>query len=343
MNGRQEADTKIEQKNIKKLKDQPQIVTEYYYSDLRKTAQTKRVYLNHVCAFLDFLKNTYHLNVNDVEALKKIKGAYVNQFLISTQKRITSYGTEVNNSSSSQAVKFFAISNFMNFLSENGYINNNPCDKLSAPSVNMDKDVVALTAQEIKHIKDNIINGVGTENEKKRRAKWRTRDLAIIELGISTGLRVGAIVSINVSDIDFQSRSFTVVEKGNKTRTVYFSKNVEKTLQTWMRDRENILDGTQCDALFISQLKERMNENTVNRMIQLYTYDLGKKITPHKMRSTCATNLYEQTSDVYLVADVLGHKNLSNTRRYTKQSENRRRQAADIMSDFMNSAENNEE
>lgn len=334
MNGRQEADNKVEQYVLKKLRSCPEVLTEYYYSDLRKTPQTKRVYLSRICSFFEFLLDTYDIDWNKAEDFRRIKNFHINQFLVQSSTRVTSYGKEVKNSDSAQAGKFFAIANFMKFLFDQGYIDVDPCDKMSAPSVNVEKDIVALTTEEIKHIKQNIINGVGTDNEKKRRKKWVNRDLAIFELGISTGLRVGAIASINVEDIDFNEKSFIVVEKGNKTRTVYFGQNVEKALRRWLIDREKMLGGQQCDALFITQKKTRIDPVSINRMISLYSYDLGKRITPHKMRSTCATNLYEQTNDVYLVADVLGHKNLSNTRRYTKQSESRRRQAAEIMGDL---------
>ena len=71
------------------------------------------------------------------------------------------------------------------------------------------------------------------------------------------------------------------------------------------------------------------------KMLSKYTYNIDKKITPHKLRSTAATNLYEQTGDIYLVADVLGHANIQNTRRYAKVSNGKRIDAANKLSNLI--------
>ena len=79
-----------------------------------------------------------------------------------------------------------------------------------------------------------------------------------------------------------------------------------------------------------------MTTQAVRDLVAKYTKGItDKHITPHKLRSTCATNIYEKTGDIYLVADVLGHSNLANTRRYTAVSNEKRKQAAKAMDDIL--------
>ena len=132
-----------------------------------------------------------------------------------------------------------------------------------------------------------------------------------------------------MEDVDYNNNSIKVVEKGNKVRSVYFGDKVKQDLYSWMSDRER-LNKSKTNALFIG-LRGRMSPVGVADVLKQYSVGIDKHITPHKLRSTCATNVYEKTGDIYLVQSVLGHSNIANTRRYAKMSEERRRNAADIM------------
>jgi integrase/recombinase XerC len=127
------------------------------------------------------------------------------------------------------------------------------------------------------------------------------------------------------------------IEKGEEERTVFLSDKMMELLKTWLYDREQILRkcNVDCDALFISSEKQRIGITTIRDMLKKYTYNIDKHITPHKLRSTAATNLYEKTGDIYLVADVLGHHNIQNTRRYAKVSNNKRMIAAKELSNLI--------
>jgi site-specific recombinase XerD len=133
-----------------------------------------------------------------------------------------------------------------------------------------------------------------------------------------------------MEDIDFDDRSIVVTEKGNKTRVVFFGENVKRELLYWIRHRREIM-GTNDGPLFVSNRKKRISVCAVQDILKKYTAGFDKHITPHKMRSTCATNLYEETHDIYLVQNVLGHSNIANTRRYADMSEEYRRDAASII------------
>ena len=161
-------------------------------------------------------------------------------------------------------------------------------------------------------------------------AKYANRDLCIITLGCATGLRVSAIRNIDIEDIDFNSKIIHVIEKGNKKRDICIGDNTIRIIKTWMEDRQRIY-GNNSGALFMSQKKNRMAVRTIEEMIHNAAKGIDKHITPHKMRSTCAMRLYEKTGDIYLTAQQLGHENISNTMKYAKATEERRREAAELL------------
>ena len=203
--------------------------------------------------------------------------------------------------------------------------------KIAPPKASYQKEIVALDFKEIAKIKSNIINGVGNKRSLTEHKKWINRDLSILVLGCSTGLRVSSITEINIEDLDFVNNTISVVEKGNKRRNVMFGDNTKKILLDWLEDREEMFGDIKTNALFISRKRNRMSNRAVADMLKKFSIGVNKHITPHKMRSSCATNLYEQTGDIYLVADVLGHKNISNTMKYARISEERRIKAANIL------------
>ena len=119
--------------------------------------------------------------------------------------------------------------------------------------------------------------------------------------------------------------------KGGYDAIVYFGDEVEDALFAYLEERECIeaMPGHE-DAFFLSIQKKRISVRAVEKLVQKYSQQLTtlKHITPHKLRSTYGTNLYRETGDIYLVASVLGHKDVNTTRRhYAAQDEENRRLA----------------
>ena len=114
---------------------------------------------------------------------------------------------------------------------------------------------------------------------------------------------------------------------------VYFGNEVAEALKQYMQGDRKVLaplPGHE-NALFLSTQRRRMGVQAVENMVKKYSRQVtpNKKITPHKLRSTYGTSLYRETGDIYLVADVLGHKDVNTTKKhYAAIDENRRRQAA---------------
>ena len=146
------------------------------------------------------------------------------------------------------------------------------------------------------------------------------------------GCFVSECVGLDVEDVDFKNNGVKVTRKGGNEMVVYFGEEVEKALKNYLPVREGItpIAGHE-HALFYSTQKKRIGVQAVENLVRKYSRQITttKKITPHKLRSTYGTSLYQETGDIYLVADVLGHKDVNTTRKhYAAMDDERRRRAA---------------
>ena len=322
----------IDKKNLSKIKEiikeYPNILLNGYINSMPKqTSYTKVVYVRYVCNFLNYIKDELNMNIFDNKIYNNIKPMHIDAYMEFI--RCTEDGKE--KSGMYRAAQLAAIKKFFKFLKKNEIINNNPCLDVETPKDNSEHKITTLSESDISKIMDNIENGVGSHEAVAKQKKWKTRDKAIVLLGITTGLRMSAIIGIDINDIDLKNKTISVVEKGDKRRTVYIGKNTAKALEDWLYDRSMIVTNKKEKAVFISQKNTRIAPRTMEYIMKRVTYGIRKNITPHKMRATCATRLYEETGDIYLVQQQLGHKNIENTKRYAEVSDKRRKEAANIL------------
>ena len=162
--------------------------------------------------------------------------------------------------------------------------------------------------------------------------EFRLRDFAIITLLLGTGIRVSECVGLDIEDVDFKNNGIKVLRKGGNEMFVYFGDEVAEALKKYIEVRAGITPVAGHEhALFYSAQRKRINVKTVENLVKKYASQVTttKKITPHKLRSTYGTTLYQETGDIYLVADVLGHKDVNTTKKhYAAMDDARRRQAA---------------
>ena len=157
----------------------------------------------------------------------------------------------------------------------------------------------------------------------------------MLTLMLGTGIRVSECVGLDIDDVDFKNNGIKIHRKGGYESIVYFGEEVEKALADYMQERQKIIpkEGNG-NALFLSMQKKRMSVRSVENLVKKYSKLVTsiKNITPHKLRSTYGTTLYQESGDIYLVADVLGHKDVNTTRKhYAAQADERRRQAAKMV------------
>ena len=329
MEGRIEHEQKKKILIENKLKYYPQYLRSFCFSMYEKTYNTKYSYICSVVRFLNFLKNK-NLNINDKSIFVNVKKSTIEEYLLEV---VTSKKAEV--SKSHQARELFAIKKFFEYLVDEEIILTNPCEKIEIPKTKKELNVIALTPTEVSEIKKNIENGVGSQKAMEKQKKWKERDYAIIQFGLHTGCRVSAISEINIEDIDFTKHVVKVVEKGRVERNILLDQNTIKAIESWLPIRNQLLKGyTDNNALFISNRRKRLEPVAINKIIKKYSYNIDKKITPHKMRSTYATNLYDITGDIYIVSSKLGHKSVNTTKRYARPSEEKDKMVTDLMNDL---------
>lgn len=334
MSGRAEQEQWYESKNRILLKKMPTIASQYYSyfkSSGSRTEASCFTYLSKLSMYFSFLSNK-GINPSNIIVYKKIKPVDIT-FYIDNYR-----GTgDKKKGDSAVAVMFNAIKSFYSFLENNDYVDKNPCNRLKAPKVNQLSKPVALTKDEINKVKDYILYSEKSfYNNDDNEEYWRLRDYLIFTLGCRTGLRCSAITNIDVDDINMEDKYIIVIEKGDVQRNINFGDNTKELINMWLKARSRIMPNSTIKALFISKKRNRISPAEIGRMIEKYTSDVipNKHITPHKMRSTCATNLWEETHDIYMVANQLGHKNLANTKRYTDIAESESRRVANILDEL---------
>ena len=160
----------------------------------------------------------------------------------------------------------------------------------------------------------------------------RERDLAMLTLFLGTGIRISECVGLNTDDIDFSINGFKVTRKGGNVVILYFSDEVATALKEYLAYRNGLKNVDPNEkALFLSLQRKRISVRAVQDLVKKYSRVITplKKITPHKLRSTYGTSLYRETQDIYIVADVLGHKDVNTTKKhYASISDEIRRNAA---------------
>lgn len=313
MNGRVEIENKVQKKIEEKIKKLPRIFTAFYNyleSD-GKSYGTCEHYIDYVSDFMEYISRA-----DQQDFYKNISIADIRSYVASLRRRKNERGEEVKNGDSIQAAKWSALNTFYNFLVMDEYVDSNPMTKTKRPKDKTTKEIVYLEKDEI----DIILNKIREDDGNK----FMNRDLAIVILGISTGLRVSALIQINIEDIDFRTNTIKVWEKGDKERVIKFGNNTRSILSQWIIDRENYFDEVETNALFISQWRDRITTEGLRKVLKKYTKDLDKHITPHSLRKSCATQAYMAGADIRTIANMLGHNSTSTTLKYAAAVDSKR-------------------
>lgn len=241
---------------------------------------------------------------------------------------------QITNTEKGLARKMSALRSFYGYFYKRQSITKNPTLLVDMPKLH-EKAIIRLDTDEVAKLLDYVDHGSDnlTGQRKVYYEKTKNRDLAILTLLLGTGIRVSECVGLDLQDVDFKNNGIRVTRKGGNEMVVYFGEEVEQALKNYMyttRKTTLPLPGHE-NALFLSTQRKRMGVQAIENMVKKYAREVtpNKKITPHKLRSTYGTALYKETGDIYLVADVLGHKDVNTTRKhYAAIDENRRRKAA---------------
>lgn len=207
----------------------------------------------------------------------------------------------------------------------------NTAAKVRTPKIH-DKEIIRLDVNEVVSMINTVESGNGLSTRQKAyHENTKVRDVAMITLFLGTGIRISELVGLNVDDLFMESNSFVVTRKGGNRTILYFTEEVSTALTKWLEHRSKIKDLDKDEkALFLSLRNKRISVRNVQLLVEKYAKIVTplKKITPHKLRSTFGTNLYQETGDIYVVADFLGHSDINTTKKhYAAMSDDIRREA----------------
>ena len=242
---------------------------------------------------------------------------------------------EITNDERGKARKLSALRSLYNYFYQSEKISKNPASLVRTPKLH-EKEIIRLEPNEVATLLDQVEAGEKlTKKEQYYHQKTRIRDVALLTLLLGTGMRVSECVGIDLKDIDFEVNGIRIRRKGGKEAVIYFGEEVQRALLEYLDERDHMIPCTgHEEALFLSLQLKRLSVRSVEKLVKKYASRVTtlKKITPHKLRSTYGTSLYQETGDIYLVADVLGHKDVNTTRKhYSAQDDLRRRNAANVV------------
>lgn len=334
---------KRDAENVEKIErileeDLPDFCREYFVGISSNTTPLTRLnYAYDIRTFFNYLvTKVYRLKGKSVKEITPINIEGLSPFEIEAYLNYVEIyrdadGNIVKNGARGKSRKLSAIRSMIKYFEKKQIIRFNPTASVDTPKLR-EKEIIRLEAEEIDAMLDVVDTGDGlTERQQKYQENTRIRDLAIVSLLLGTGIRVSELVGIDINDVDFKNMSFIVTRKGGARVILYFSEEVAGYLYDYYRLRAADKSLKNEPALFLSLQKRRITTRAVENIVKKYSLIATplKHITPHKLRSTYGTQLYRNTGDIYVVADVLGHKDVNTTKRhYAAISEDIRRSAS---------------
>ena len=323
------------------LSELPYFCSEFFMGIENQTTYLTRLnYAQDLKNFFNFLV-TEILEFND----KKIKDLKIEDLSLITATHIELYLNYLSgyyiddkyytNSENGKSRKLATIKSFLKYFYKKDKIESNVASKIDTPKIR-NKEITRLEINEVVDLLDEAENPERlTERQISYSKNTKKRDIALLSLLLGTGIRVSECVGINVEDINFDINGFKITRKGGAQVVLYFSNEVAEILKDYLEERENNTKiPIEEKALFVSLQNKRITVRAVEKLVKKYSEASVplKKITPHKLRSTYGTNLYRETGDIYIVADVLGHKDVNTTKKhYAAISEDARRSVANAV------------
>jgi integrase/recombinase XerD len=270
--------------------------------------------------FKNYLKIERNLSINTIESylfdvkklvnfLKSSKIKIKPEELTETIAKEFIYDLSKNVKSPTQARIISGLRRFYDYLILEDIIATNPIQNIETPKIGINLPVT-LTIQEI----DNIISSI------KLTSKTGVRNIAIVELLYSCGLRVSELINLKISDLFFKESLIKVTGKGNKERFVPISTQAQLYINNYIKDircfkkiKKNFED-----TLFLNERGSSLSRVMIFIILKELSIssNIKKKIGPHTFRHSFATHLIENGADLITIQNMLGHENITTTERY---------------------------
>lgn len=321
------------------LKELPPFCEDYFLGiESRTSTQTRLKYAYDLRIFFDFLckKKFKKLEVTDL-TLRELETVSHHdlEFFLSYLSNYRFRDKRLSCDERAKARKLSAVRALFKYFFNNDMIEVDNSAKVATPKLH-EKEIIRLDANEVSELLHTAETGNGlTRHASGYHNKTHIRDTAILTLFLGTGIRISELVGLDNDSFNFADNSFLVTRKGGNQTILYFSDEVKYALQEYIVEKNNDPRVPEEEnAFFLSMQYKRINVRSVEILVKKYSRIASplKKITPHKLRSTYGTRLYNETGDIYIVADVLGHRDVNTTKKhYAAITEENRKRVADAV------------
>jgi hypothetical protein len=337
----------VDIENIKKLRtmlsELPAFFKDFFRGiEPRTQSRTQIAYAYDIKIFLQFLleenpsiKKSYKsVTEIPISVLESLTVTDIEEYMEYLKYRDTD-GKKISNKENAIKRKISTLKSVFKYFYRTEKLHENIMERVQLPKLHS-KEIIRLDIDEVAMMIDEAERGEGlSDRQRAYHGKTKIRDVALLSLLLGTGIRVSECVGLDISDVDFKNNGILIHRKGGKEVTIYFSDEVKEALQNYYDERVLILEESGHEgAFFLSMQNKRLSVRSVENLVKKYAKIISplKKITPHKLRSTYGTNLYKETGDIYLVADVLGHSDVNTTKKhYAAIEDDRRRSARNVV------------
>lgn len=331
----QKRDLKNRMKMSKYTEKMPDFCFDYFIGIENNTSSLTRYnYSMDLYIFFDYLsKFVFHKDMQSItlQDIDTLKARHIEQYL----SYLSFYELDekqYRNDEKGKARKLASLRSFFKYLFNHDLIVANVASKIDTPKLH-NKEIIRLEKEEVSKLMNAVENPIEfSDHQREYNKNTFERDNAIITLFLGTGIRISELVGLNLESFDFSQNAFVVTRKGGNQSMLYFSDEVALALKTWLEKRAALELDKDENAMFISLQNKRISIRAVENLVKKFAKIASplKKISPHKLRSTFGTNLYKETKDIYIVADVLGHKDVNTTKKhYAAISEDMRKAVAE--------------
>lgn len=324
MKGTDEINKRFQKKIENTLRLYPELNGFYYFLG-NKSIRTTNTYIKRIATFIEYTgkRNFSELMFDDFSG-----------FMIKMKTNL-----DGSSATSSQMIgAYSALKKFGKYLVASEQLPSNPMDHIDRPKPVESQETIKkrelgyLEKKEINKFVGNIDIGVGSHKARARQEKWKERDLAIVMIFLNTGMRCSALISLDITDVDFTNNTVIVTDKGSKVTKYELTDELMSIIKKWIEKRNEILKDIQEDALFISNRKQRISDKAVEGVVRKYASNIeGKNISPHKLRATFGTQVLNATGDLYLTQQAMGHSSPKTTELYIRGQKNPTKKTSEIM------------
>lgn len=308
MTGLQDYDVMYQNKINNIISDREELKGFYYFISSSSSLSTIYSYLTYVKKFIDTTGKPIEL-LNGNDFMNYI--AKFNAISKNGKKYSSSYKIDI----------YQALKSFENYLVATSIMQKSIMSTIKRPK-NIESQETIMK-RENGYLNEKEINIYLNTIQKIADPNWLERDMSIILVFINTGIRASALYKLDIKDIDVNEKSLIVTDKEQKVYKKMLSDNTLLWINRWLKKREELLNGKELDALFISNRRIRISSHAISNIVTKYSCDIhGKRITPHKLRATYGTYIYKKTKDIYFTQQCMNHSNPETTTLYIRGEKN---------------------